>query len=332
MQHIKNWWQAIRFHFTFPTFLPVLLGTEYALLETEQCNILSFFAVLFATICHHIGLNLADDYYDYCHGTDLFKETGKNIYAGGSGVLLSGKIKPSIIKMVAIFCYCITAIIGLLLSYIHGYLVLALGIFGIFCSFYYTAPPLKFAYRGFGELAIWLNFGPILVLGSYYVQTHTVSIGAILLSILMGTSIFCLIIANEIPDQATDKAAAKNTLIVLFGKKFGILAIIFSIMLIFSILLTAIIIDIFPPILITSFLSIPIAYYGIKTLTNTMNTNNIHGNEFIVGFCNILGIILICSFGFILFKSNHLMLTSIMLATVVLFYIPIALFTPKSVA
>ncbi len=189
MQHIKNWWQAIRFHFTFPTFLPVLLGTEYALLETEQCNILSFFAVLFATICHHIGLNLADDYYDYCHGTDLFKETGKNIYAGGSGVLLSGKIKPSIIKMVAIFCYCITAIIGLLLSYIHGYLVLALGIFGIFCSFYYTAPPLKFAYRGFGELAIWLNFGPILVLGSYYVQTHTVSIGAILLSILMGTSI-----------------------------------------------------------------------------------------------------------------------------------------------
>lgn len=332
MQHIKNWWQAIRFHFTFPTFLPVLLGTEYALLETEQCNILSFFAVLFATICHHIGLNLADDYYDYCHGTDLFKETGKNIYAGGSGVLLSGKIKPSIIKMVAIFCYCITAIIGLLLSYIHGYLVLALGIFGIFCSFYYTAPPLKFAYRGFGELAIWLNFGPILVLGSYYVQTHTVSIGAILLSILMGTSIFCLIIANEIPDQATDKAAAKNTLIVLFGKKFGILAIIFSIMLIFSILLIAIIIDIFPPILITSFLSIPIAYYGIKTLTNTMNTNNIHGNEFIVGFCNILGIILICSFGFILFKSNHLMLTSIMLATVVLFYIPIALFTPKSVA
>ncbi len=332
MQHIKNWWQAIRFHFTFPTFLPVLLGTEYALLETEQCNILSFFAVLFATICHHIGLNLADDYYDYCHGTDLFKETGKNIYAGGSGVLLSGKIKPSIIKMVAIFCYCITAIIGLLLSYIHGYLVLALGIFGIFCSFYYTAPPLKFAYRGFGELAIWLNFGPILVLGSYYVQTHTVSIGAILLSILMGTSIFCLIIANEIPDQATDKAAAKNTLIVLFGKKFGILAIIFSIMLIFSILLIAIIIDIFPPILITSFLSIPIAYYGIKTLTNTMNTNNIHGNEFIVGFCNILGIILICSFGFILFKSNHLMLTSVMLATVVLFYIPIALFTPKSVA
>ncbi len=332
MQHIKNWWQAIRFHFTFPTFVPVLLGTEYALLETEQCNILSFFAVLFATICHHIGLNLADDYYDYCHGTDLFKETGKNIYAGGSGVLLSGKIKPSIIKMVAIFCYCITAIIGLLLSYIHGYLVLALGIFGIFCSFYYTAPPLKFAYRGFGELAIWLNFGPILVLGSYYVQTHTVSIGAILLSILMGTSIFCLIIANEIPDQATDKAAAKNTLIVLFGKKFGILAIIFSIMLIFSILLIAIIIDIFPPILITSFLSIPIAYYGIKTLTNTMNTNNIHGNEFIVGFCNILGIILICSFGFILFKSNYLMLTSVMLATVVLFYIPIALFTPKSVA
>ena len=88
MKKIKIWWQALRFHFTFPTFLPVILGNAVAILETKHWNWISGIAMIAATVIHHIGLNLADDYYDYQHGTDVLKNLGKNPYAGGSGILV----------------------------------------------------------------------------------------------------------------------------------------------------------------------------------------------------------------------------------------------------
>jgi len=322
-KHIKIWWQAIRFHFTFPTFLPVLLGTLNAILETGKWNKWSLCAVLFATVCHHIGLNLADDYYDYCHGADLLKDGERNAYAGGSGVLTTGILTPSAVHMGAMICYAVTIIIGLILTYFHGWIILALGIFGVFSSFYYTAPPLRFAYRGLGEIAIWLNFGPVLVLGSYYVQAHTISLSAILLSILMGTLIFCLIMANEIPDKETDEASGKRTLVVRLGKKSGLLGVIIGIALIFGILVIAIKKDIWPMILTVAFLALPIGYFGIKTLAKTMNTNKIHGNEFIVGFCNILGILLVSAFSYVLFRIGNYVPAYIILGTLIMLYIPI---------
>lgn len=332
MQFIKIWWQAIRFHFIFPTFLPVLSGTAYAVLETGQWHGFSFALSLTATICHHIGLNLADDYYDYCHGADVFQQTGKNAYSGGSGVLISGKLTKTAVSNAATLFYLLAVIIGLTLVYIHGIngrVILALGVIGVFSSFYYTAPPLKFAYRGLGELAIWINFGPVLVLGSYYLQTHTISLGAILLSILMGTLIFCVIMANEIPDHKTDAISGKQTLIVRFGKKFGLISTIIGIMLIFTVIITAIIIKIWPIMLLITFLAIPIGYRGIKTLAQTINTNNIHGNEFIIGFSNFLGILLICALEIVLFRANYYLPASIILATLAMLYFLIMLATPK---
>lgn len=331
MKSIKIWWQAIRFHFTFPTFLPVLSGTAYALIETGQWNGFYFIASLIATVCHHIGLNLADDYYDYCHGTDVFQQTGKNAYAGGSGVLVSGSLTKSSIYNAAMLCYFITAIIGLVLVYFHGWVILALGILGTFSSFYYTAPPLRFAYRGLGELAIWINFGPVLVLGSYYLQTHTISLGAILLSILMGTLIFCVIMANEIPDQKTDEASGKRTLIVRFGKNFGLVGTALGIISIFTVLITAVAIKLWPIILLITIFAIPIGYRGIKTLAKTMHTNKIEGNEFIVGFSNILGILLVCAFGIILLSTAHYIPAFAILGTLALLYMLIILATPKHI-
>ncbi len=322
-KYIKMWWQAIRFHFTFPTFLPVLLGTLNAVLESGKWNGWSLCAVLFATVCHHIGLNLIDDYYDYCHGADVLKNTGKNAYAGGSGVLVSGMLTPSAILRAGMICYGITIIIGMVLTYFHGWIILALGLVGIFSSFYYTAPPLRFAYRGLGELAIWLNFGPVLVLGSYYIQAHTVSRGAILLSILMGTLIFCLIMANEIPDRETDEASGKRTLVVRWGEKTGLLGVIAGVLLIFAIILTAVKINIWPAIIMISFLALPIGYYGIKTLAKSMYSNKIHGNEFIVGFCNILGILLISAFSFVLFRIGHYVPAYMITGTLIMLYLPI---------
>ena len=67
-------------------------------------------------------------------------------------------------------CFSITALIGFYIAAVKGWPVLAIGLFGLFCSIYYTVPPVKFGYRGFGELGLLVNFGPVIGLGSYYVQ------------------------------------------------------------------------------------------------------------------------------------------------------------------
>lgn len=332
MKQITFWWQAIRFHFTFPTFIPVILGTSYALLV--ECNFkkLSFFLTLLATILHHVGLNLIDDYYDYQHGVDLMNHNGKNLYSGGSGILTSGNIRPEKIKLAAIICYSITALIGLFLTFVHGYWVLCLGIFGICSSYYYTAPPLKLAYRGLGELLIWLNFGPVILLGSYFIQTefkYSQILGPVLLSIISGTLTFCLIIANEIPDYQSDLNAGKKNLVVYFGKNFGLLSLIIGIGTILTICILTVVNKIWPIAILVTLLSFPLAVIGIKKLSQTINTTNIHGNEFIVMFCNVFGILLIFSFNFMLLYNNQTIPATIMLIITFLFYLPILIFPPK---
>lgn len=305
MNRIKIWWQAFRFHFTFPTFLTVLLGNAIAILETKHWDFISGIAVILATVIHHIGLNLADDYYDHKHGTDVLHNIGKNPYAGGSGILVLGLLKPKQIYKAAITCYAITILIGLGLAYIHGLWVIMIGMFGVFCSYYYTAPPLRLAYRGLGELTIWLNFGPVLLLGSYYLQTNSISLIAILLSIVMGNVIFNVIIANEIPDQTNDKLAGKDTLIVKFGKQFGILLLAIAIIIILGIIVySTMVAHILPMIFIITLLTIPISIKAITKLMQTMHTEKIHGNEFMIQFANLFGNLLILGFIIMLLKQH----------------------------
>lgn len=315
----KIWWQAIRLHFTFPTFLPVLLGTAIAILETRIFNVWLFFAVLITTIFHHLGLNLADDYYDYQYGTDL--KHSPDPYAGGSGVLTAGLLTPQAIKMAAIGCYATVMLFGLGIAYYAGWWVIGLGAFGILCSFYYTAPPLRLAYRGLGEVTIWINFGPVLCLGSYYIQAHKISLAAILLSIIMGSLIFCVIVANEIPDHPTDQATNKRTLIVKYGQYFGLKLLVISIGMILFVLTSAVGVGILPKAALLAWISVPLAYKAVKTLAASLNTSlntgqnidpnsnankhKVHGHEFIIGFSNLFGGILILAISLALIQQGN---------------------------
>jgi 1,4-dihydroxy-2-naphthoate polyprenyltransferase len=337
MMNAKNiWWQAVRFHFTSPSFFSVMIGTSYACFEHHQWDKISFFAILASAILHHIGLNLTDDYYDYKHGVDVTQQpmalNEKNLYAGGSGVLSSNLIPAKQMLCIAIICYVLTAAIGLLLVYFHGSWVLGLGFIGFFSSFYYTAPPLKLAYHGLGELLIFINFGPVLVLGSYFVQIHhkhAISFGAILISIIVGLCAFCLIIANELPDYPADLAANKKTLIVQFGKRFGIVVLATALVLIFGISMLAVIKKIWPITTLLTLLAIPSAYLGINKLATTIHTDQVSGNELIVKFCNVFGILLIFSFVCTFFYTHQTTSAIIFLLVTSIFYLPIIIFGPK---
>ena len=160
----------------------------------------------------------------------------------------------------------------------------------------------------------------MLFLGSYYLQAHSISIAAILLSIIMGNLIFSVIIANEIPDYTNDKLAGKNTLIVKFGKQFGIFALMIAIIIIFGIIIfTTIIIHVLPMIFISTLLMIPISIKAITILKQTMHLKKIHGNEFMIQFANLFGIILILG-TIIMLLIEHLYMESLIIFMILGFF------------
>jgi 1,4-dihydroxy-2-naphthoate octaprenyltransferase len=97
--------------------------------------------------------------------------------------------------------------------------VLWLGALGVACAFFYHAPPLRLAYRGWGELAVALCYGPLIAAGTFLVQRGTVDPRLALLSVPLGLLIGAFLLINEFPDYRADAGAGKRTLVVRLGQR-----------------------------------------------------------------------------------------------------------------
>jgi 1,4-dihydroxy-2-naphthoate octaprenyltransferase len=94
-----------------------------------------------------------------------------------------------------------------------------LGVTGMALAFFYHAPPLKFAYRGMGELAVVIAYGPLIGLGTYLVQRGEISLDVIVMSSQLGVFIALFLLINEFPDYQADRAADKRTIVTRLGRK-----------------------------------------------------------------------------------------------------------------
>jgi len=109
-------------------------------------------------------------------------------------------------------------VVGLNLALRLGWPVMAFSFCGFLGAYFYVGTPIRWAYRGFGELVIALCYGPLMVLGSYYVQTGRLAFVPFFASLICGLSIFCLAVLNEIPDYYQDMLVGKWNLVVRLGK------------------------------------------------------------------------------------------------------------------
>ncbi len=222
--------------------------------------------MLATIIINHVGLNMADDYFDYKHSVDSLKPGEKNPYTGGSGTLSSGLIAPANMFKAFMVCFLITATIGVYLTIERGLLVLVFGLIGVFCSVFYTAPPISLSHRGLGELALLINFGTTIGLGSYFVQAQKLTMEAFWATLPMGIMLFSMIVINEIPDIEEDRKAGKLTLVARYGKKSGVRLYILSWFFTFITIIGAVTFQIMPVLALLSLLSLPFVYRSIKIL------------------------------------------------------------------
>jgi len=210
--------RAVRLPFLIATFFPVTLGALEAAREGLFDPLLYILTLLGVSLIH-FGLNAANDVFDFKLGADKVNLT-PTPFSGGSRVLVEGLITERGMKLLFSICYLIGIGIGLYLALTRGFIpIISLTLLGFFLSFFYTAPPFKLAYRGLGEIAIFLGFGPTLVLGSYFVQAQRFTLEALYLSIPIGILIMLILYVNEIPDRPWDAKAGKRTLIVRLKKE-----------------------------------------------------------------------------------------------------------------
>jgi 1,4-dihydroxy-2-naphthoate octaprenyltransferase len=260
------WRRALRLYFVLPSILPALLGGVMAWAQGYSLNLLHFALVVIGVTVNHFGLNLVDDVLDYRHAVDLQKGKEKNFFTGGSGVLPEGLLKDTQMLKVASLFFVATAVIGAYLTYACGWPVLALGLFGMASSIFYTTPPIRFGYRGFGELGLLVNFGPVIVMGSYYVQAQTLAIPPLIASLVLGSLMWSMIIINEIPDYETDRRGGKWNLVARFGRRTGAFLYGIGLMMAYSILMIAALVQALSPFVLLSLISLPFAVKSFSVM------------------------------------------------------------------
>jgi len=208
----------MRAPFLTAAITPVILGTCIAWASTGVFILEVFILTLLAGIFIHIGSNVANDYYDHKSGTDDINVNFVRPFTGGSRMIQRGWMSPREVFVEAIVFFVLGGGIGFYLAYARGWEILILGIIGVGSGFFYTAPPFRFVSRGFGEVFIGLNFGVLMTLGAYFVQTQVLAWEAVIPSIPVAILITAVLYINEFPDFEADKAVGKLTVVVRLGK------------------------------------------------------------------------------------------------------------------
>lgn len=210
--------RATRLPFLTATIVPVLLGILIAASHGSFDLVGALLTVLGAAFVQ-LGLNVANDVFDTLQGADDANVTPTK-FSGGSRVIQYGLLSLRQMATLASAFYLAAAAIGLILLATRGSTaLLVIGVVGIVVSLGYTAPPLKFVYRGLGEIAVALGFGPLMLLGAYVVQTRgALSWEPFVASIPLALLVALILYVNEIPDRRGDARAGKRTLPVRFSR------------------------------------------------------------------------------------------------------------------
>jgi 1,4-dihydroxy-2-naphthoate octaprenyltransferase len=167
-----------------------------------------------------VAKNASGEIFDFKSGADTAVALeNRSPFSGGKRVIVDGLLTEKQTVWIAAAFYSIGVLSGVLILLTREPSVFWLGLVGIGCAFFYHAPPFKLSYRGLGELAVAVCYGPLICAGTYLVQTGEISSDVVYLSIPLGMLIGAFLWINEFPDYSSDRLARKKTLVVRLGMK-----------------------------------------------------------------------------------------------------------------
>ena len=209
----KAWLMLPRFQFLPLTLIMVSLGTAIGAYE-GHFHFGHFLLAMLGSLLVHMTVNVINDYHDYVDGIDL--NTQRTPFSGGSGVLPSSLLTPKQAFWFGSICLLIAMVIGFYFVMIKGWLLFPLLLLAGFCAYFYNVYLSKWH---MGEIFAGLSFGPLLVLGSYYVQAGRYSWETLVASLAPGILTSNLLFLNEFPDREADQKGGRRHFVISLGKK-----------------------------------------------------------------------------------------------------------------
>jgi len=187
---------------------PVLIGTAYA----TQISWLNALLAMLVALFLQIAVNYSNDYSDGIKGTDSNR-------VGPIRLVASGLATAKSVKQAAVISFVIAAIAGTILAINVSYWLIVVGAISIWAAWGYTGGKKPYGYFGFGELSVFIFFGLVATVGSYYVQEQVINWQIIFLAIPVGTHSCAILAINNLRDLPQDALSGKRTMAVKIGDK-----------------------------------------------------------------------------------------------------------------
>ncbi|MFD3812710.1 1,4-dihydroxy-2-naphthoate polyprenyltransferase [Rhodococcus sp. NPDC058639] len=188
---------------------PVLAGTGAAAALGEAVWWKALLALVVA-LAFVIGVNFANDYSDGVRGTDDDR-------VGPVRLVGSGLVAPALVKRAAFACFGIGAVAGIALALTSAWWLIVVGALCIAGAWFYTGGRTPYGYNGLGEVAVFVFFGLVAVLGTQFVQAGRVDWTGLACAVAVGSFSSAVLVSNNLRDIPTDTVTGKRTLAVRLG-------------------------------------------------------------------------------------------------------------------
>jgi 1,4-dihydroxy-2-naphthoate octaprenyltransferase len=213
-----------------------------------------------------IGSNLANDVYDAERGADTAERLGP-ARATQSGWLTRAQVKRG---MAVVFG--VAFALGLYLTWVRGWLVLAIGCAAIVSAIAYTGGTYPLGYHGLGEVFVFIFFGPVAVVGTYWVQSGEAPFAAWVASVAIGLLVTAILVVNNLRDIEQDRAAGKRTITVRIGTRATMYEWVLFVASAYLIVVGAVALGLYDPGALAVLVSIPLAVRTARIVFNEVGT------------------------------------------------------------
>ena len=203
-------WEVLRPFAYTASIVPVAAGGALAWVD-GRFGLGLFMGALVGGVLLHSGTNVVNEVYDVRRGIDTITSPR------ASHAVLKGRISERGALRLAGLFFLVAVLIGLALTAVRGWPIVALGLAGLGGGYFYTAPPFEYKYRALGVPLVFLLMGPLMTVGAYYAVSGAWSIQALVLSVPVGLLVAAILHGNEWRDISEDTRAGIVTLSARIG-------------------------------------------------------------------------------------------------------------------
>jgi 1,4-dihydroxy-2-naphthoate octaprenyltransferase len=250
---VKVWAGQVRAPFLALSVVLVLIGGAVAH-QDGQFDWLRFVLALVGVILAHAAVNMLNEHSD--HRTGIDAHTTRTPFSGGSGTLQAGHTTPRAVLAVAAGCLLVALAIGIYLASVSGWLLLVFVVVGGLSTVFYTSHLARWM---LGEMFAGLSLGTLVVLGTYFAMTGTLSPAVIWLSIPPGILTSLLLLLNEFPDAEADKQGGRRHLVIVLGWQRAAVVYVAALAASYLILVLGVVLGRLPATVLLALLTAPLA-------------------------------------------------------------------------